>query len=298
MTGKFKPLKNKEIRLAIERCPRLPSLKSVNKSLHEVFRSDTHFTAQIADIIRRDPALASRLLKLVNSVFFGLNQKIYTIEDAIFYLGLRQVRELAMATPILEDFAALNPAIKCVDWNFLWQHSIGTAVLTRELLAASGEFFNDEMDYLVGLLHHVGKLVMAFVFPDRFETLARLSAHNTVDFCKLERGLIGWDHAAIGAHFLEQHNLSEVMTDSIRHHHNPEKAINPKIAAAIQVADHMLRATGIASIEKVDQPEIGSWKALSGWAILFPDATTPALFELSLDHTLVRLFKTLCGFPV
>ena len=92
----------------IEGAPRLASLRSIGAALSELVYAENSFTSQIAEVIRRDPSLTSRLLKLVNSVFFGLSQRVNNIEEAIFYLGLRQIRELAMATPIIEDFERLH----------------------------------------------------------------------------------------------------------------------------------------------------------------------------------------------
>src|ERR1700750_1800756 len=86
-----------EITKRIDACPKLASLQSINRALAGLVNSEQSFNSQIAEIIRRDPSLTARLLRMVNSVYFGLTAKVNNIEEAVFYLGLRQIRELSMA---------------------------------------------------------------------------------------------------------------------------------------------------------------------------------------------------------
>ena len=115
-------------------------------------------------------------MKLVNSVFFGLSTRITNIEEAVFYLGLRQIRELGMATPVIEEFNALRTGFRLVNWRHLWQHSIGVGILTREGLPMAGVSFDDDTDYIIGLVHNVGKIVIAFAFPEEFDKLMQMKA--------------------------------------------------------------------------------------------------------------------------
>jgi HD-like signal output (HDOD) protein len=118
----------KEIESQLALCPSLPSLGSINKALQGLLLAEQRFSAQISEIIRRDPSLTSRLLRLVNSVYYGLTTPVNSIEEAVFYLGVRQIRQLTMVTPIIEDFQRLTK--QCAfPWREFWQHSIGTAIL-------------------------------------------------------------------------------------------------------------------------------------------------------------------------
>src|SRR5277367_6834088 len=82
-------------------CACLPSLSTIDSALRELLAADQSYTSQIAEIIRRDPSLTARLLRLVNAAYYGLSKPVKTIEEAIFYLGMRQIRQLAMVTPII-----------------------------------------------------------------------------------------------------------------------------------------------------------------------------------------------------
>src|ERR1700739_359743 len=107
-SANLKRIDLKDIRAKLVRCPSLPSLSSINQALQGLLLTEQRYTAQIAEIIRRDPSLTSRLLRLVNSVYFGLTTPVNSIEEAVFYLGVRQIRQLAMVTPVIEDFQRLT----------------------------------------------------------------------------------------------------------------------------------------------------------------------------------------------
>src|SRR4051812_14098689 len=88
-----------KIEMQVARCPSLPSLNSINKALQELLAVEQRYSAQISEVIRRDPSLTARLLRLVNSVYYGLSNPVNSVEEAVFYLGMRQIRQLTMVTP-------------------------------------------------------------------------------------------------------------------------------------------------------------------------------------------------------
>ena len=279
-------------------------MRSINNALSELVYAEQSFTTQIAEIIRRDPTLTSRLLKLVNSVFFGLSKRVTSIEDAVFYLGLKQIRELALATPVIEDFNRLKKNGLDIDWRMLWQHSIGTAIVTREIVHIAGIAVEDDIDYIAGLVHNVGQILKASVFADEFQNWFRQEHSSLSAECAAESAHIGWNHAEMGAHFLSQHQLSEEVVTAVRYHHHPEHPQANQLAAAIQIADHLVRTTEIVGIETVCRQEdadegVDFWekhcKHLSGWEILFgaDDGSNPAAELNALLQSLQRLPKIL-----
>ncbi len=293
------PYTEQEIRHRIGQCPRLASLQVNNQALNELVRSEQSLNSQIAEIIRRDPSLSARLLRMVNSVYFGLGSRVNSIEEAVFFLGLRQIRELSMATPVIEELERLQPASAApLPWKDLWAHSIGTANLTREILRTTSLSIDDDTDYIVGLLHNVGKVVMAYSFPNELTQLFTMSAKNPTEICKLEREVIGWDHCQIGAAYLEKHKLSEQIIYAVRYHSNPESAPRHRMfAAAIQVADHLVRHVGISGgFEKIDHVEEDSWLNLDGWTILYgADGPESGLARAAIANAMRRLPMMLDG---
>ncbi len=287
------PFPEAEIRRRIDACPKLGSLQCNNRALSDLVKSEGSLTSQIAEIIRRDPSLSARLLRMVNSVYFGLSARVNNIEEAVFFLGLRQIRELSLATPVIEEFEKLQGDIKDpLPWKDLWAHSLATAILTREILEAAPIAVDDETDYLVGLLHNVGKIVMAFAFPAELQEILRTPAATPAEICAHERRLIGWDHAEIGAHYLAKHSLSEEITLAVRYHCHPSQAPRCRpFAAAVQVADHLVRHAGISGgFERINPIEPDSWLQLDGWHILYgEDSPESKLAKASIQSALQRL---------
>ncbi len=298
-TAPTDPSREQDIRRRIDQCPKLASLECNNRALRDLVNSEASLTSQIAEIIRRDPSLSARLLRMVNSVYFGLSARVNNIEEAVFFLGLRQIRELSMATPVIEDIEKLQCAMTApLPWKDLWAHSLGTAILTREILRATPMAVDDDTDYLVGLLHNVGKVVMAYAFPDELQAVIKTPAASTAEICAHERRLIGWDHAQIGGYYLERHSVSEEIILAVRHHAAPDQAPRHRMfAAAVQVADHLVRHAGInGSFETVSPVAADSWLELEGWRILYgADGPEASLARASIANALRRLPVMLSG---
>src|SRR5690606_19913141 len=109
-------------------------------------------------------------------------------------------------------------------WNELWQHSIASAVMTRELLSTTSPLVDDDTDYIVGLLHNVGTVVMASCFPDELRLVTGRTYEGVEAVCAEERAIIGWDHAELGAAYLERSHVSEEIISAVKWHNNPEAA--------------------------------------------------------------------------
>lgn len=280
----------------IRQLPRLASLRSINSALTELLRSENNFTFQIAEIIRRDPSLTTRLLRLVNSVFFGFSRKITCIEEAVFYLGLRQIRELAMVTPVIEEIEQLSDSFQQGRWQQLWLHSIGTAILTREIAQPMELALNEENDYIAGLVHNIGKIVMALIAPKTLESVTLNHAQSSEDISSAERTAIGYDHAMIGGLYLHAHQLSEDIVESVMFHHHP-RAGGPyaKLAAAIQVADFFARSCGIPGIDPLPKFEARGVMDLDGWKLLYGEESDSELRFASIAHSASRLPTVLRG---
>ena len=291
------PYSDEEIESRINSIPRLASLRSISKALTELLNAEYSLTAQIAEIIRRDPSLTSRLLRLVNSVFFGVSQKIASIEEAVLYLGIRQIRELALATPVIEDFEAMGATKTTFDWSLLWKQSIGAALLTREILSNSDTAYEDDTDYLVGLLHKVGKIAMAAAFPEEFSTIHAEVHKNDLCLRTRERELIGWDYTQMGAYYLERNKLDKPIIAAVRWQCMPDQAErHAPMAGAIQIARYLLHTAEIPGLESIEEPDVTSPSELAGWRILFrSNNKSHAIVMASLKHSLNRLPMTLKG---
>lgn len=279
-----------DIQAQLARCPSIPSLGSINKALQGLLLTDQRYTAQIAEIIRRDPSLTSRLLRLVNSVYFGLTTPVNSIEEAVFYLGVRQIRQLAMVTPVIEDFQRLTRQCN-FPWREFWQHCIGTALLTREVTAnVPGP--TDDSDYVAGLVHDIGKIVMAWSFPEHFAEIHRQALPGVRSLLAIEEAVLGMNHSELGALYLERHRLPELMIYTARYHHSADKAPQfPHTIAAVQLADLLLRSSKIGCSGDYVEISRETCYASPAWKVLLAKTPEPeqALVKASLSRTLDQI---------
>jgi HD-like signal output (HDOD) protein len=285
-----RPLEHKQIESRLNSAPCLPSLSTIESALKELLSADQRYTTQIAEIIRRDPSLTSRLLHLVNSVYYGLANPINNIEEAVFFLGVRQIRQLAMVTPIIEDFQKLTPDRR-FPWRQFWRHCIGSALMTRELvdLVESPE---GESDYVSGLIHDVGKIVMSAVFPGHFHEIYYAQTDPGIDLPELEKDILGMDHAELGALYLQKQRLPDIFVQVARFHHDPAAAqSHPKTVAAVQVADLMVRHTKLGDSGNHAEVPADGWMTSAGWDILFGGQTDgeQTIAVASLNRSLARI---------
>src|SRR5580658_6153700 len=178
-------------------CASLPSLSTIDSALRELLGADqSHNTALIAEVISRDPSLTARLLRLVRAVHYGSARPPTNVNEAVLFLGVRQIRQLAMVTQIIEDFQKMAEGNR-FPWSQFWRHCIATALMTREITNLL-ELPDNDIDYIAGLIHDVGKIVMASAFPGHFEEIHQRGAEPGADLMSLEREILGVDHADLG----------------------------------------------------------------------------------------------------
>ncbi len=292
-----KPCDHATIIEKAKNCPRLPSLRSIETALRELLHADNRFTTQISEVIRRDPSLTARLLRLVNSVYYGLTSPVNSIEEAVFYLGVRQIRQLAVVTPVIEDFQKLAGGT-AFQWREFWQHCIATAILTRELTSSIMRL-EDESDYVAGLVHDVGRIVMASAFQDHFNAIyLDEEIDPNEDLLARERRILGVDHTELGAIYLSQHQLPGILVEVTRHHHHPERCDKAReLAAAVHIADMLVRYARIGTSGNNAPVEDEAWLQTEAWRILHPNTsrTDQLIAQATLKRTLERLPHILEG---
>jgi len=290
------PLNSRKIENRLQGCVCLPSLSSIDKALRELLGADQRYTSQIAEIIRRDPSLTFRVLRMVKSAYYGISKPIKSIEEAIFFLGVRRIRQLAIVTPIIEDFQRLAGNYR-FQWRQFWQHCISTALMTREVVDIVQTPI-EEIDYVAGLIHDVGKIVMASTFPEHFTEVCRRRSECGLDLQELEREVLGMDHAELGTIYIKRHMLPEVLVEIVQFHHQPERAQrHPRIVAAVQVADILVRHAKIGDSGNCAEIAEESWVDSTGWKILFAHQSPGerAITRASLKRSLAGIPHMLTG---
>jgi HD-like signal output (HDOD) protein len=293
------PLSPDAIRLALRSVPSLPSLNSIHQTLQELLAAEEKSTSRLALVIGRDPGLASRLLQRVNSPEFGLQQKVKSLEDAVIHVGSRTLRDLVLMAPVVSDMKSLA-GNESSSWRALWRHSVGTALLTQELIASAGGGGSD-LDYIAGLMHDVGWIVSKRLFPDHFAEMERRFAAGKSAVVELtERSVLGVPHTLLGGWYLEQQRQEELLVKSALFHSVPEGAgAHARTIAAVQIADLFMASIGCGHLGDPVGPDREAWKKVGAWKILFPSGNEStqrfAIRRLEVGGTrLLTLVDSVC----
>ncbi len=198
------------------------TLPDVYTQLDAAIKDPTATFAGIANIIRGDTGLSSRLLRIVNSPFYGFPTRIESISHAITLVGTEQLRDLALATVVMQTFAGLN--VELISVEQFWRHSVATAAAAR-IIAELKREPEWERYFVLGILHDIGRLVMYSELPDRMSEALSLSCDKQELLVRCERTVLGIDHAQVGLALLQSWRLPPVQRAVVALHHHPRPGI-------------------------------------------------------------------------
>jgi len=240
----------------------VPSLPAVFLRLTAVVDDPRSAIRDMEEVVYEDPALAGRLLRLANSAYFGFPGHVDSLSRAITLVGTRQLRDLALATSVLDLFSGV--ASDVVSMASFWRHSVATGLLARALATWQREA-NAEQFFVAGLLHDIGRLVLLIKANESMVQALERSRVDDVLLHVVERDILGFDHAALGNELLRQWNLPPAICAGVAFHHLPMRAgANIPTAALVHVADVMANAIafGSSGMDAVPPLEDAAWLAL------------------------------------
>ncbi len=221
----------------------LPTLPAIHTQIVELSSSDTTSASDLQKVIEVDPVLATKLLKLVNSAFYGFPVEIATIERAVMIIGFKGVVQLALSTAFVDLFADEDES--GFDYEDFWKHSIATAVAARRISKAVDAASPEEM-LLAGLIHDLGALVLAQKIPTEFGRALSLAKDSGRHLFDAERETLGFDHADTGRALVTLWRLPEQLARAVGDHHNPGRRGQPTLESSIvHVAEIVAAGTGI-----------------------------------------------------
>ena len=200
----------------------IPTIPTVLMEITAIFNSADGSAKDAAKVIEKDPAIATRVLRLVNSSFYGLKNPVSNINLACSILGLKVIKNLVVQATVLQTFGQTN-SIAGFDAQWLWDHSFKTAVACR-LLAEKSPVANGmakDDAYTCGLIHDIGKLILIDSQGDRFGDALQLSATTTVPLAKAEGEVFGFNHAHVGGLLANRWKLAPTVQAAVMYHHSP-----------------------------------------------------------------------------
>ncbi len=237
----------------IDRVKELPSIPHVIRRLLPLMDDERVNIQDLVNTISYDPAISSRLLKVSNSAYYGFMSKIATVRHAITVLGLRQVRSLALGISVIDAIKRLDHDA-AFDHQSLWTHSIAAAN-AAELLSALLQDVDSDTAFTASLLHDIGKIPLATLFPDDYLSVRRHMEENDAAQYQAEEKIFGFEHGLVAGWLCESWKLPKVLTFPIMYHHHIRRS-EPRwrtMTALVHCSDCIAWSAGFGcSVIKID----------------------------------------------
>ncbi len=230
--------------IRVARTPGLGMLPQVTSQVLKMVDNPDLSPRQIGALIERDAGLASKLLKIANSSFYGSAGKIKTVSQAISVMGMSAVRS-TIVSQAYQQMTAIRGASKRFDRLAFWQHSLATASASRILAKLKG-WRDPEEAFLAGLLHDLGRLVMDRFLPSELDRILTLALEKAIPLIEAEREVLGYTHLEVGELLGEQWSLPSGLREAIRHHHTPVRFDENPLSCIVYVANVIAHQVGFA----------------------------------------------------
>ncbi len=225
----------------VSNLPTLPVVVTRLVSLVE----DPETTAQdVNRVITQDPSLTAKVLKIVNSAFYGFSREISTVTEAVVILGFDAIKSLALSASVLDVFG--SKSVPGFDMVGLWKHSIATGI-GAEIVARWDRYPNPEEVLVSGILHNIGKMLLDLSAPGELRKILSYAEQEQCSLYEAELETLGTGHPEIGAWLTKKWNLPENIVNGIRYYRSPLKAPEEyrQLPLFIHVGDVMARVKDV-----------------------------------------------------
>jgi HD-like signal output (HDOD) protein/CheY-like chemotaxis protein len=225
-------LNDTHLKEVIGRLKTVPSLPALYVAVTEALRSPETPIRAIGDLVAQDMGMCAKVLQLANSAFFGLSCHVSNPQQAVSLIGVENLKALVLSVQVFSDLGGSLTA----DLGFLWNHSMTTASFARAIARAersSGVVRDDA--FTAGLLHDVGRLVLASAFGDEYRRVLKRTEEPGVQLAECEGDAFGCTHNGVGAYLLGLWGLTDSIVEAVAWHHQPARAQPSSFSALIAV---------------------------------------------------------------
>ena len=196
----------------------ISTLPTVVLKVNQMLQDFRTTAEQLCRVIETDPALVINILRLVNSSFYGFKSTISNIGNAIIILGFNTIQHAVVSLSVIKTLTP-KTILNQLDIQDFWRHSLAVATISRHLADHVDKNMSSDC-FTAGLLHDIGKLILASYFPDHFETITQMRLESDISFINAEKKTGALNHAVIGAYLAEEWLLPKPLVDAIWHHHD------------------------------------------------------------------------------
>lgn len=227
----------------LETIENLPAFPQIALEVTYLLRKESTSAKNLYDLIQKDPALVSQILKMANSPFYGLHGKVSSLVHAINLLGFVQIENIVIASALLSTMKKF-PVGKRFNSNQFLDHSFGCGI-TAKIISNILNFNTGGLEFSAGVIHDIGKVILDLYDQQDFDKILNFAYKNNKSFYESEKELFGITHCDLAEKLLKRWNLPEDLIDAVANHHSPKKAKNQVMAAIISVADLLTYSEGI-----------------------------------------------------
>ena len=241
------PDKQSSLAATVSRIVEISTLPQIALQVVEVAKDPNAGARELRQVVERDPALSGRVLRSVNSVAYGAQARVTSLQHAISYLGFSEIRNLALTASVAKIFKT-EETIGPYRRTTLWRHMVSVGICAR-LIASRLKLRNFEDFFLAGLLHDIGIILEdQHVHGDFCRAIGQLNEGTTL--AETERAYLGFDHTMLGARVAEKWKFPPAVQGAIRFHHRSEsyQGEDANIVRCVEVANLICTLKGITSV--------------------------------------------------
>ncbi|CDM64095.1 response regulator [Pyrinomonas methylaliphatogenes] len=238
-------LTNATLQLVISQIQSLPSLPDFYFELIDELNSPNASIKRVGEIISKDIGMTAKILQMVNSAFFGLRRRVASPTDAASLLGLETIRALVLSIQIFSHYDGIHSVASTL--GGIWSHSMAVAKLAKLIARLEGQEQRiAEEAFASGLLHDVGRLILAATFPKEYERALAISNLERIGLNEAERQVLGAAHSEVGAYLLGIWGLPDSIVEAVAFHHEPGQSTSHRFTplTAIHAADFIAQEMG------------------------------------------------------
>jgi putative nucleotidyltransferase with HDIG domain len=236
------------LRERINSIPEIATLPDVMARILVLIEDNSSTAVELAREVARDPALTLKILRSVNSAYYGFQRQILTVHDAVVLLGFSEIERLALAIMVVNAFGKDRTGVKAL--HTLWRHSLACSLVAGMLeWQHFGAAAQVRGAHVAGLLHDIGKAVIVQYFPEYIEPIMHVAETETIPISHAELEVLGGvNHCDIGSWLAERWRIPEALVESIALHHSPDTAPPHHLMVHVtHLADGICNSLGIVS---------------------------------------------------
>ncbi|MBN4072378.1 HDOD domain-containing protein [bacterium AH-315-F03] len=284
-----------KVRQVVENIRNLPTPSLVFSQIQKVIHSETASAKDVARILSEDPSMSAKVLKMTNSAFYGLSREIDSVQQAVMVIGFEAVKNLVLSASVLAMFKGND-----IDRDFqerYWRHSLATAFGSRMVAkrVKSRGPLDAEACFSAGLLHDIGKLVMAcFLQKEHAAVQERMVQDSEAIESEVELEILGYSHAKLGAALAENWGLSSGLIDAISYHDDPQSSpLEPSLSYAVNIGNYISKRLFEQDYEgRVIEEPSARFLAFMDVAMNDMDSLTSVLRE---EYSTAQTFVSIAG---